>query len=442
MQRPEPRLILQKLRDPIIFSPPVCRIEGRLTRVSPVLLCATLPGASLGEICRLPGGKLAQIVSIHGDEVSMSPYQEPVGVSSQMMVQLTGQRARVGVGEGMLGRVLDAMGKPLDNMGGVIPSKYYEIESFPPAPMERRIIHSPLETGVRAVDSLLTIGEGQRTGIFAPAGCGKSTLLGMLATRTDIDVVVIALVGERGREVKEFLERSLDQEIRSRCVTVVATSDRPPLERLNAASTATAIAEYYRDQGKRVLLLVDSLTRYARAVREIALVSGEPVLAGGYPPGLYTKLPRLLERAGMGKCGSITAFYTILTDGRNDALAEEVRSLLDGHIVLSRKLAESGHFPAIDISESLSRIMNSIVPTSHTDAASRLRSLLTLWQEVELLIRVGEYSPGQDPEVDQAVAARPVIRSFLCQRTDETASFQESVMKLLQICKVHAKATN
>ena len=264
----------------------------------------------------------------------------------------------------------------------------------------------------------------------------------MLATRTDVDVVVIALIGERGREVKEFLERSLDQKTRLRCVTVVATSDRPPLERLNAASTATAIAEYYRDQGKRVLLLVDSLTRYARAVREIALVSGEPILAGGYPPGLYTKLPRLLERAGMGEKGSITAFYTILTDGRNDALAEEVRSLLDGHIVLSRKLAESGHFPAIDISESLSRMMNSIVPRGHTDAASRLRTFLTLWNEVELLVRVGEYSPGQDPQVDQAVAARPAIRAFLCQRTDESSSFQESVLKLSQICKNHAEATN
>jgi type III secretion protein N (ATPase) len=298
--------------------------------------------------------------------------------------------------------------------------------------MQRSVIDTALPMGVRAIDAALTVGVGQRLGIFAPAGCGKSTLLGMLAAGSDADVVVLALIGERGREVREFLEHVLSAEARQRSVVVVATSDRPALERLKAAATATAIAEHFRDQGKNVLLLVDSLTRYARAVREIALAAGEPIVAGGYPPSLYARLPRLLERAGPAARGSITAFYTVLMDDKADALAEEVRSLLDGHIVLSRKLAEANHYPAIDLLASVSRVMHQVAAPAHREAAARLRQLLSAWQEIELLVRVGEYRPGQDADADDAMARRPRINQLLRQRVDEQVRLDAMLAELAE----------
>jgi type III secretion protein N (ATPase) len=338
----------------------------------------------------------------------------------------------VGVGAGLLGRVVDALGKPIDGRDMPKIEQWCGIDADSPNPMERSIIDTALPMGVRSIDSMLTVGEGQRLGIFAPAGCGKSTLLSMLCRGSDAEVVVLALIGERGREVREFLEHVLPASARERSVVVVATSDRPALERLKAAATATTIAEYFRDQGRKVLLLVDSLTRFARAVREIALAAGEPMVAGGYPPSLYARLPRLLERAGPAAKGSITAFYTVLMEDKSDPLAEEVRSILDGHIVLSRKLAEANHYPAIDVLASISRVMTQITEAPHRAGASRLRRLLSAWQEVELLVRVGEYREGQDQEVDDAVRLRGRINEFLQQKVEDYCGFDDTLRTLQQ----------
>ncbi|MBJ7263453.1 MAG: FliI/YscN family ATPase, partial [Burkholderiaceae bacterium] len=380
--------------------------------------------------CTLPGGDLAEVVGVEGDTALLSPYQEPVGLSCGMLVRPGKRRPDIGVGAELLGRVLDALGRPIDGLPAPCATSRRDIEADPPDPMTRKTIHSILPVGVRAVDAALTVGIGQRVGIFAPAGCGKSTLLGMLSAGCEADVVVLALIGERGREVREFLDNTLSAATRAHSVIVVATSDRPALERLKAAATATTIAEYFRDQGQRVLLLVDSLTRYARAVREIALAAGEPIVGGGYPPSLYARLPRLLERAGPAERGSITAFYTVLMEDRADPLAEEVRSLLDGHIVLSRKLAEANHFPAIDVLASVSRVMHQVADEAHRAAAARLRQLLAAWREIELLVRVGEYRPGQDPDADDAMARRAGIEAMLCQPVDEPCGFAQSLATL------------
>lgn len=399
------------------------RLEGRLHEVGATLLRAHLPGVGLGELCTLPGGEPAEVIAIQGDDALLSPYREPLGMTAGQWVAPTGRRADVGVGDALLGRVVDALGRPIDGRPAPVLERRREIDAEPPNPMQRTPIAECLPMGVRAIDATLTVGVGQRLGIFAPAGCGKSTLLGMLAAGSDADVVVLALIGERGREVREFLEHVLSAETRARSVVVVATSDRPALERLKAAATATAVAEHFRDQGKKVLLLVDSLTRYARAVREIALAAGEPIVAGGYPPSLYARLPRLLERAGPAARGSITAFYTVLVDDKADALAEEVRSLLDGHIVLARKLAEANHYPAIDVLASISRVMHQVAAPAHRDAAARLRQLMAAWREIELLVRVGEYREGQDADADDAIARRAQIDALLRQRLDEQVDF-------------------
>ena len=406
------------------------RLEGRLTEVGAALLRAHLPNVGLGELCELQHGQLAEVIGIQGDEVLLSPYQEPLGVGVGALVRRTGTSAAIGVGEALLGRVLDALGRPIDGQPAPLVAEQRLIDSDPPDPMQRQLIESALPMGVRAIDTTLTVGVGQRLGIFAPAGCGKSTLLGMLCGGSQADVLVLALIGERGREVREFLQHVLPDEARARCVVVVATSDRPALERLKAAATATTIAEYFRDQGRQVLLMVDSLTRYARAVREIALAAGEPIVGGGYPPSLYTRLPRMLERAGPAKKGSITAFYTVLMEDRSDPLAEEVRSLLDGHIVLSRKLAEANHYPAIDVLASISRVMHMVSTPEHRAAAGRLRHLLAAWKEIELLLRVGEYRSGQDSDADDAIARRSQIDALLRQPVDKYSDFAEAMAML------------
>lgn len=430
MRLPDLFSVLDAIDPPPLPGGQDARLEGRLSEVGATLLRAHLPGAGLGELCQLPDGEPAEVVAIEGDEALLSPYREPVGLTSGMLVRPSGRRADLGVGDALLGRVVDALGRPIDGLPAPQLERRRDIDAEPPDPMQRQIISTRLPMGVRAIDATLTVGLGQRLGIFAPAGCGKSTLLGMLAAGSDADVVVLALIGERGREVREFLEHVLSAEARARSVVVVATSDRPALERLKAAATATAIAEHFRDQGKNVLLLVDSLTRYARAVREIALAAGEPIVAGGYPPSLYARLPRLLERAGPAARGSITAFYTVLVDDKADALAEEVRSLLDGHIVLSRKLAEANHFPAIDVLASISRVMHQVAERPHRDAAARLRQLMAAWQEIELLVRVGEYRPGQDADADDAMARRPQINALLRQRVDEHVHFDATLTML------------
>ncbi|VWD64442.1 FliI/YscN family ATPase [Burkholderia lata] len=427
MRLPDYDTILDALTPPTLKLKYSKRLEGRLSEIGPTLLRAHLPGVGLGELCTLPNGGLSEVVGLNGATALLSPYQEPLGLTCGMLVRPCGRRADVTVGTALLGRVLDALGCPIDGLRALELQTRRDIDADPPSPMERETIHHALSVGVRAIDTALTVGVGQRIGIFAPAGCGKSTLLGMLSTGCEVDVVVLALIGERGREVREFLDNTLNAATRARSVVVVATSDRPALERIKAAATATAIAEYFRDQGLRVLLLVDSLTRYARAVREIALAAGEPIIGSSYPPSLYARLPRLLERAGPAACGSITAFYTVLIEDKADPLAEEVRSLLDGHIVLSRKLSEANHFPAIDVLASISRVMHQVSTSPHRVAAARLRKLLATWKEVELLVRVGEYRQGQDPDADDAVARRTQINSLLCQPMDEICSFPQSL---------------
>ncbi|AXE35926.1 FliI/YscN family ATPase [Chromobacterium phragmitis] len=405
-------------------------LEGRLTGIGATLLQAHLPGVGLGEMCALPDGSPAEVVRLDGDNAFLSPYREPLGLRCGMLVRPSGRRADIGLGDALRGRVLDALGRPMDGGPKLICSLRREIDADPPDPMQREVIGQVLPMGVRAIDAALTVGVGQRLGIFAPAGCGKSTLLGMLCAGSEADVVVLALIGERGREVREFLEQVLTPESRARSVTVIATSDRPALERLKAAATATAIAEHFRDQGLNVLLLVDSLTRYARAVREIALASGEPLTGGGYPPSLYARLPRLLERAGPAPRGSITAFYTVLMEDKTDPLAEEVRSLLDGHIVLSRQLAEASHYPAIDVLASVSRVMHQVSAGPHRAAAAKLRRLLATWREIELLVRVGEYRPGQDPDADEAMRRRPALLALLRQPVDALDPFADTLAML------------
>ncbi|QAU25475.1 FliI/YscN family ATPase [Dyella sp. M7H15-1] len=430
MRLPDYDRILDALEVPTLSITRGVRTIGRLQEVNPTLLRAHLPGVGLGELCELPNQTLAEVVAVVGQEALLSPYREPRGLNIGMLVQPSGRCAEVGVGAELLSRVVDALGRPIDGLPMPPVEQWCGIDADSPNPMERSIIDTALPMGVRAIDSTLTVGEGQRLGIFAPAGCGKSTLLSMLCRGTDADVVVLALIGERGREVREFLEHVLPASARARSVVVVATSDRPALERLKAAATATTIAEYFRDQGKKVLLLVDSLTRYARAVREIALAAGEPMVAGGYPPSLYARLPRLLERAGPAARGSITAFYTVLMEDKSDPLAEEVRSILDGHIVLSRKLAEANHYPAIDVLASISRVMSQVTQAPHRAAAARLRRLLSAWQDIELLVRVGEYREGQDPDVDDAVRRRGQINEFLRQPVEEYCDFTKTLKAL------------
>ncbi|EAA3660146.1 FliI/YscN family ATPase [Salmonella enterica] len=431
MRLPDYHKILKMLPPSPILSPrPQERLEGRILSVGTTMLRAYLPGIGLGELCTLPDGNTAEVVALEGEQAFLTPYREPQGLACGTLISPTGEQARIGVGPALLGRVVDSLGRPVDRFPDLTIERWQSLESEPPEPLSRTLIDSPLPTGVRAIDATLTIGEGQRLGIFAPAGCGKSTLLGMVAANSEAEVVVVALIGERGREVREFLELVMTPDLRERSVVVLATSDRPALERLKAAATATTIAEYFRDQGRRVLLLVDSLTRYARAIREIALATGEPIVGSGYPPSLYARLPRLLERAGPATRGSITAFYSVLMEEKNDPLAEEVRSLLDGHIVLSRSLAEANHYPAIDILASISRVMNQITTRAHQEAASRLRHLLAAWQEVELLVRVGEYKEGEDLETDDAIARRPAITAFLCQSVDEPVSLSQTLATL------------
>jgi type III secretion protein N (ATPase) len=356
------------------------------------------------------------------------------GLSSDAEVELAEHASWIPGGAPLLGRVLDAFGQPLD--GHALPTgtdaQWHGIHNDPPNPLQREPIARPFVTGVRAIDGMLTVGEGQRLGVFAMAGGGKSTLLGMLARQAQADVNVIALIGERGREVREFLEDSLGEHGLARSVVVVSTSDRPAMERLRAAQTATAIAEGFRAQGRRVLLMMDSVTRYARALREIGLSVGEPAVRRGFPPSVFAELPRLFERAGNDAHGSITAFYTVLAEDEDgsDPVAEETRSILDGHIVLSRALGQAGHYPAIDVLASASRVFTRVASDEHQQAALRLRALMAKYQDIRFLLQVGEYSAGSDALADQAIAAQPAIDAFLRQRPDEASAWDDTLQAL------------
>jgi type III secretion protein N (ATPase) len=407
---------------------------GRILEVNSTLIKVAMPWARLGEMCEiLPENIPAEVVSVTEDGTFISPFSDTRGLKRGQWVRACGHEYRIALSDGMLGTLVDGLGRPLYGETGPV-RELRSLSATPPDPMRRQIISEPLPLGVKALDGVLTFAKGQRIGIFAAAGGGKSTLLSMLCDGTRADVIVLALVGERGREVREFVELTLSEEARKRSVIVVATSERPALERLKASWTATTIAEYFRDKGLNVLLLVDSLTRYARAAREVGLASGEPPVAGGFPPSVFANLPRLLERAGPAETGSISAIYTVLVEGDNlnEPVADEVRSLLDGHIVLSRKLAESNHYPAIDVGASVSRVMHMVTSEEHRALAGRLRRMMTLYKEIELLVRVGEYQAGQDPEADEALQRWPRIRQFLCQATDKSVSWADMLQQLRQ----------
>ena len=398
--------------------------RGKLQQAVGTLIRASGLRADIGELCRLVDPRCerevrAEVVGFDADMVLMSPMGSLEGLSGSTQVIATGQRHAVAVGDYLLGRVVDGMGATFLDEGPPMPSGGVRrvVNRPAPEPFRRRAIEEVLPLGVQAIDAMLTCGVGQRVGIFAPAGCGKSTLLSMLCRHAEADVVVVALVGERGREVQDFMNEALGDEARPRSIVVVATSDRPATERLKAAFVATTYAEYFAAQGKRVMLLVDSVTRLARAAREIGLAAGEPPTRRGFPPSVFTTLPMLFERAGRLDTGSITAFYTVLeeTDDGADPVSEEVRSLLDGHIVLSRKLAATGHFPAIDVLHSVSRLFERIVSPNHLDAARQMRELLSKFEEVEVLIRIGEFQHGADPLADRAVERRNTINAFLRQ---------------------------
>jgi flagellum-specific ATP synthase len=417
------------------------RLTGRLTRVVGLEAeCQGLPGA-LGDtvsILTARGPVPAEVVGVRGDAAApvllLAPYGTLDGVRPGTPVQAAGGALTMRVGLGLRGRVLDALGRPIDG-GPAIEGELVPLEGQPPHPLQRRRIAEPLPLGVRAVDTVLPMGRGQRVGIFAGSGVGKSTLLGMLARGGQADVVVVGLVGERGREVREFLEDDLGVHGREKVCAVVATSDEPPLLRLRAAYTATRIAEYFSAQGLDVLLLVDSLTRFAMAKREIGLAAGEPPATRGYPPSVFAELPRLLERAGPGTKGTITALYTVLVEGddMNDPVADHARSILDGHIVLSRKLAAAGHYPTIDVLASASRLAGKVCTPEQLALAGRARRLLAAYEGAKELIEIGAYSPGADPDVDEALRLRSALLGFLQQDVHEISDTGEAWQQLAQV---------
>jgi type III secretion protein N (ATPase) len=415
--------------------------HGRVVQAGGTVLRATGLRARIGQQCRVfdaaddPAPLIAEVIGFAGAEVILAPYGALQGVAVGAAVQALADDAQVPCGPALLGRVVDAFGRPLDGRPLEGALRAAPLHAQAPSPLQRRGVDVPLATGVRAIDAALTVGEGQRVGIFAMAGGGKSTLLGMLARQARADVNVIALVGERGREVREFLDDSLGEDGLARSVVVVSTSDRPALERVRAAYAATAIAEDFRAEGRRVLLLVDSVTRFARGLRELGLSALEPPVRRGFPPSVFAELPRLFERAGNDAQGSITAFYTVLAedDDNSDPVAEEVRSILDGHIVLSRQLAQAHHYPAIDVLGSASRVFTRVAGEAHREAAARLRALLARHAEIEFLLRVGEYQAGSDPLADAAIERMPALRALLTQGADEASGFGETIARLQEV---------
>lgn len=417
------------------------RRVGRVAEARGTLIHATGINARIGEVCELRDASnrqplMAEVVAIERGMTLLTPLGTLEGLSAETEVVSKGFRAAVGAGSALLGRTLDALGNPMDGRGAAVGLSQIPVYREAPNAMTRAPVRRAFHTGVRAIDAVLTVGEGQRLGLFAPAGGGKSTLLGMLA-RGSADVNVIVQLGERGREVREFIDDNLGAEGLAKSVVVVATSDRPALERIRAAHVGTAIAEYFRDQGKRVLLLLDSVTRFARALRDVGLAVGEPPARRGYPPSVFSTLPRLFERGGNNEQqGSITAFYTVLLeDEEGDPIAEEVRSILDGHIHLSRKLAAASHYPAIDVLASASRLMPRVTQAPHQRAAAALRKQLAKYQDVERLLQIGEYQRGADAEADEAIRNIQGIRRLLQQPAEQHSGFEETVTALTGLMK-------
>jgi flagellum-specific ATP synthase len=415
------------------------RWQGRVTQVIGQLVESEGPFCSVGELCHISdaSGRVfpGEIVGFRGPTVLSMPLERPGGIRFGDRVATWGARPALRVSPALLGRVIDGMGEPLDSVGPYPGREQQALDAAAPLPLERAAIHEALGCGIRAVDGLLTCGRGQRVGIFGGSGVGKSTLIGMMARNTNADLTVLALVGERGREVRHFLEEALGEEGRKRAVVVVSTSDQSPLLRIRAALGATAVAEYFCAQGKDVLLVVDSLTRLAMAQREISLAAGEPPTAKGYTPSVFTLLARLIERAGKFQRGSITAFYTVLMEGddQQDPLVDGARALLDGHIMLDRRLAAQNHYPPIAVLDSISRLMPMVCSAQHLSKAHSLRRLLAAYHASEDLVRIGAYQKGTDPVLDKALAVLPELNRFLEQTSTETASLEDSVAKLLAI---------
>jgi len=413
---------------------PALRATGRVLGVTGLALRVSLPGVRVGDVLTVQrrGGPLAcEVVGFGEDDAIAMPLGYLTGVGPDDVVESTGGPLEVRASRALLGRVVDGLGRPLDG-GSIHGGALVPVDRNPPNPLRRRAITTPFVTGVRVVDGVLTVGEGQRIGLFAGSGVGKSTLLGAIARGSSADVVVVALVGERGREVSEFLERCLGATGRARSVVVASTSDAPALERLRAAQVATAYAEAFRDEGARVLLLVDSVTRFARAQREIGLAAGEPPARRGYPPSVFAMLPRLLERSGQGETGSITAIYTVLVEGgdMDEPIADDVRGILDGHIVLDRAIAGRGRYPAVDVTASLSRVMETLVSVEHVAAARRLRSIVAIYEAKRDLLAMGAYAKGSDKELDEALARMPRVEAFLRQDPATQVPFDASVAAL------------
>lgn len=413
---------------------------GKVVKIVGLTIESVGPDAKLNDLCRIILDKeknlsvMAEVVGFRDKRLLLMPFENVEGIGVGCIVENTGHPLSVFVGEDLLGHTLDGIGRPTDGYE-LISKLEYPVEAPPPDPMQRKIIDEVLPLGVKAVDGLITIGKGQRIGIFAGSGVGKSTLLGMFARNTKADINVIALIGERGREVREFVERDLGEEGMKRSIVIVATSDKPALIRNKAAKTATAIAEYFRDQGKDVLLMMDSLTRFSMAQREIGLASGEPPVTRGYPPSVYSEMPKLLERAGTSDKGSITGLYTVLVDGDdfNEPITDTARSILDGHIMLSRKLGHKNHYPAIDILQSISRVMSSIATGEHKELAGKLKNVLATYSDAEDLINIGAYKSGSNREIDYAVQKIDAVNAFLRQKTDEKFLFEEEIQLLREL---------
>lgn len=412
---------------------------GKVVKVVGLTIESIGPSAKLNDLCKIISADgrneiMAEVVGFRDDRVLLMPFGSVEGVGLGSRVENTDECLKVMVGADLLGQVLDGLGRPLS--GETLDcDRAYPLDAPPPDPMKRKMIDEVLPLGVKAVDGMITLGKGQRIGIFAGSGVGKSTLMGMFARNTRADINVIALIGERGREVREFIERDLGEEGMKRSVVVVATSDKPALIRKKAAMTATAVAEYFRDQGKDVLLMMDNLTRFSMAQREIGLASGEPPVSRGYPPSVYSEMPKLLERAGRSDKGSITGLYAVLVDGDdfNEPISDTARGILDGHIILSRKLGHKNHYPAIDILQSISRVMSSVASGEHKKYAGMLKNVMATYTEVEDLINIGAYKNGSNKNIDYAIEKIDAVNEYLRQQTDEKFEYEEEEELLKQI---------
>ncbi|GGB30275.1 flagellar protein export ATPase FliI [Virgibacillus dakarensis] len=414
---------------------------GKVLRIVGLMIESQGPDANIGEVCLIHAAKvrnqtvMAEVVGFNNEKIMLMPYSEVSEIGPGCLVESTGKALTIKVGRRLIGKVVDSLGKSLDNAKLPKGLTNYLTEQSPPNPLARPPIDEPIQVGVKAIDSLLTVGKGQRIGIFAGSGVGKSTLLGMIARNSSADINVIALIGERGREVREFIEKDLGEAGLKKSIVVVATSDQPALMRIKGAYTATAISEYFRDLGFQVNLLMDSVTRVAMAQREVGLATGEPPTTKGYTPSVFAALPKLLERTGTSSTGTITAFYTVLVDGddMNEPIADTVRGILDGHFVLDRRLAEKGQFPAINILKSISRVMNQIVDKEHQEAAQKLRSLMAKYEDNSELIQIGAYKRGTDQEIDKAIAYYPKIQHYLKQAIFDYVTLDDSIRQMQKL---------